>query len=286
MNAIGCTLETGKCHRLSSFTFFTPEFNVSPMTSPGIEIEIKSEKAIRFMDRMPKRIALAQSQAMNDTAFKIKQVMAKSIASSFSVPKSVTINAVAYEKSTYEKLSIRIFVKNNKAAGGVAPVQWLAAGIFGTTRRDKRSENALQAMNLMPANMTTVIGQDAKTDARGNITGRRMLSMLSSLNSDGPVTTVRRTRKTKTGGGKYVKTHSPFFVIKDDKGKLPAGVWERYKTGKKIRVRPMLLFVKGGRYKRRFKFYSLATRVFDRDYGSLFKLKLDKIITSDINRIT
>lgn len=170
------------------------------------------------------------------------------------------------------------------AAGksSVFPNRYLAAQIDGGQRLNKRFENALIKAGVMPAGMQAVFAKRSDyLDAYGNLTGARINQVLSYFKAFPEVgfraNMTARTRErlkygTKdrsTGGRKFAKGRRFGFeyFVSDGSDGLHAGVWERNYpggAGGKSFIKPILLFVNRVSYPRRFDFYGVMQRAFDK----------------------
>lgn len=232
----------------------------------------------------------ALGKALKDTAFHVRGAMVKHMEARFDRPTPFIARSPKVLPSRPGELSVEIaptlYHDNRWSKGGkqgVDPQQVLQAQAAGGTRRDKKSEVVLRRAGLLPAGYQTVLPSDpypGSTDAYGNISGTFIRSVLSYLQAfvagmgyeanmkakrrakleDRTLVTslaTRRTYRTIRGVAYFVS----FGPLRTDKrgrtSPLPPGIWA--KTGiHGVDVKPVLLFVKAGRYTPRLDFDQLA----------------------------
>lgn len=161
----------------------------------------------------------------------------------------------------------------------VMPNRYLSAQIEGGVRINKRFENALIKAGVMPPGMQAVFAKrSGYLDQYGNLSGARINQILAWFKAF-PETGYRanltdRSRQAATFGrknkrtvevsfGKGRKYGYAYFVSAGERYgglqmRLPPGVWERnYPNGPagKSFIKPVLLFIKPGTYRKRFPFY-------------------------------
>jgi hypothetical protein len=191
-------------------------------------------------------------------------------------PKTSTVRAIKVEKATKETLTA--VVRYKRAGEGVPSEEFLAHNVHGGLRPDKRSEIMLRASGLLPAGMQTIPGAAAKLDSYGNMSRGQIVSILSFFRTFG----LARWGEDRSGRGGGIKgdllnsarmnraarsrSAQSYFVVMPGDGRLPAGIWQR--TGK--RAKPVLMFVRRGRYHSRIKMFATGQMVVRRDFNRLF----------------
>lgn len=175
--------------------------------------------------------------------------------------------------------------------GSIFPNRYLSAQIEGGRRANKRFENALIKAGVMPQGMQAVFAKrSGYLDQYGNLSGARINQILSWFKAfeDGKgrgyranMTDRTRTaamlgrtnkRTGETSFGKGRRYGFSYFVSRGERSggldmKLPEGIWERnYPNGPagKSFIKPVLLFVKPGNYRKRFDFYAQMQRSADK----------------------
>lgn len=213
---------------------------------------------IRKLGEAEKAVGFAQVVALTRTAratagsatggFFQEGFLAQEAKRVFDRPTRYTLGGFYWRPATADKKTLEIGVKN-MGDKSVPAAKFLKAEILGGQRRAKRSEVALRRSGLLASGSFWVPGAGAKLDAYGNVSGALIRRILSDLKADGEVgyqanRTARSTKRNK----RYKQGR--YFVPKAG-SKLHPGVWERKGTA----ISPVLLFVSGTHYSKRFQFY-------------------------------
>lgn len=150
------------------------------------------------------RIPYAASTAMTRLA---KQVATKDLPNEmqrvFDRPTRWTLNSLAITPARKDKLSARVFVKD-QASSGIPQEKYLLPQVDGGQRRQKRFERALRYQGLISSGQFVVPALDAELDANGNVKGasaRRILAALQRVRAVSSTTdrkTGKRLRKGRT----------------------------------------------------------------------------------------
>lgn len=234
------------------------------------------------------QLRAAQVAALNDTAHRVRQVMARELASSFDNPTPFIARSPKFIPATADNLSVRILptvdARNLPSKGGkvgVDPQQVLQAQEYGGRRADKKSEVALRRAGILPAGYQTAIPATpypGSHDGRGNLRGafiQQLLSYLQSYSEVGFKANMSRkrvdrladktrysslaTRKTNTmiRGVVYFVSHG---TSRSGPGAhLAPGIWA--KTGTHgVSIAPVLMFVRTPSYAPRISMDAIARR--------------------------
>ena len=152
------------------------------------------DKAQKWLAGLQNQLPYAASRALNDVAKVAAADLNKSTTTYFDRPTRFTQNA--YSVSSYSTK------KNLEAVVSPRPIQsrYLTPSIVGGVRPQRPSERRL--IGVTPS---WAPGRDAKLNASGNMTKAALVKALK-------------------GGGQ-------FFTLKNQRGKLRPGVYQRIKTG-------------------------------------------------------
>lgn len=222
------------------------------------------------------RAEIATMQALNRLAFDARKAWQDEASRVFDRPTPLTRGAALYTKATRQKLTAEIFVRDD-AFKGTPPEKYLAPQVVGGARRVKRSERALQAIDILRAGQLTVPGAGAKLDQYGNMRGGELNRLLTQLRASSDQyqnqtkTSVARRRRKQKGkrGGEY-------FAVVKQRGRLKPGVYERFQFGFGSAVRAILRFVDSATYKKRYSVYEVGQRVFEQKYQQTFDEEFHK----------
>lgn len=231
-----------------------------------IDVDADNMLARQFTALERHNLPFAVMQAVNATAFEIRETWKRTAQRVFDRPTPMTMNAVLYRKATKQQLYATVFIKD-EAHKGTPPAKYLQPQVEGGQRRLKGMERLLQGAQLMPQNRYAVPGKGAPLDAYGNVkavTVRKIISQaragdvyLGSKSNESDTSRERRLRRQKKrgGGGSY-------FVLQKQRGRLMPGIYERMQGGYGTAggVRSIFVFVTTPTYTARYNIYGLAQR--------------------------
>lgn len=131
---------------------------------------------------VPERlIPYAAATAMTRLA---KQVATKDLPDEmrrvFDSPTRWTLNSLAITPANKNKLSARVFVKD-QAGAGIPQEKYLLPEVEGGQRNQKRFERALRYQGLIGSGHFVVPALDAELDANGNVRGASARQILAAL---------------------------------------------------------------------------------------------------------
>lgn len=211
-----------------------------------LSIAVKGAKeVIKLIQKDAKQYRYAVAVGLTKTAVIAKGEVQKEMGrgSVFKVPKPFTL------KSGFIKPARR---DNLEALVGIKPIaaQYLIHHTERMDRDTKGAERYLMARGILPRSMYIVPGAGARLNRYGNMTKGAITKILQGVSSK---------------GGRYYHA-----VIQGT-----PGIWQ--KVGRKgRRAKPVLIFIKKPKYKKRFDFYSVTQRAFDRHFSKQFDKALDQ----------
>lgn len=231
-----------------------------------IDIAFSTERLTKKLNDLEKRqLPFATSKALNATAQTIKAEIREAMPRVFDRPTPFTLNSLYLSAATKRNLFSEVWLKDF-ASKGTPAVKYLAPEVYGGTRRQKRSERALERAGFLPSGMFWTPGTGAKLDKYGNIPGGRITQILSTLKAFSEVgymaNITERSRKRN-------KKPRPFFVSRPASVRLPLGVYERYGSRQR-KIRPVLMFVRQPMYRSRLPFFKIARVVYRREFNQQF----------------
>ena len=217
-------------------------------------ITIKADVAAvnRYFTKVQRQqLPFACSRALNAVAKEVKTAEQAEMKSVFSAPKAYTLNSIFIRKYA-KKADLTAIVDFKDGGRGRSAAKYLAAQIDGGSRRQKAVESLLIGRGLMPAGMK-IVPAAVKLDQHGNIT----------------LATFRR-----LVAGVAAGTH---FALHRQRGKLEPGLYQRSKRGK---VKPLLIYVGGASYGKRFKYFETAERAVQSKYRQHFDRELANAVAT------
>ncbi len=247
-----------------------------------VKIEVDADKVLdrRFTAIERENLPFATVQAVNATAFAIRQAWADAASRVFDRPVPLTIKAAQYEKATKSKLYAEVKLRD-EASGGTPPAKYLLPEVEGGTRRKTGMEVLLQAKGAMPAGMFAVPGKGAQLDGYGNIKRGQVSQVLSQLGArNDPLqneTETSRDRRRRRAAKKGIRG-GEFFVLKAKRGRMLPGIYQRLVTGFGSAVKSLFIFVPRTQYKPRYNIFGLAQRTWDKLMPFHFQRELEKAV--------
>lgn len=239
-----------------------------------ISVTSNFQRALAHLGKIEKQARFATARALNAAAYKAAQETGKEMAKVFDRPTPWVLKSVRYTKATTAKLQAKVDFDRWGNKFGVTVSHVLRAQIAGGRRKLKRHEVALQRAGILPAGHAIVPGAGAQIDRHGNMSAGQIVQIASWFRSfgeqgysanmrDGGRRLGRDNKRTGARGFAY-------FVLKKKHGKLPPGVYQRFKLGFGSAVRPVMTFVRIPEYRRRLDFYGVAERAAAAEFKERF----------------
>lgn len=243
-----------------------------------IEIKIDTRDVERYLsDVRRKHLPFATSLAINNTGKDVQEALA-SETRVFDRPKALTKKGAFLTRSTKANLTAVVGLKQRGRGGPVN--EYLDAQVRGGGRDMKRSEILLQRAGILPLGYQTRPGSGARLDSYGNMSRGQIVQILSYFKTFGGIETSGRNRNNKTQSAKLNRSTKrraavEYFVVPDGMPGLATGVWRRNGRG----VEPVLIFIKGATYRKRYDFYGVARKTIanklDRHFDAALRRALD-----------
>lgn len=247
-----------------------------------LKIEVDADKVLdrQFTEIERKNLPFATMQAINATAFAMRQTWAETASRVFDRPTPLTVKAAQYEKATKTKLFAVVKLRD-EASGGTPPAKYLLPEVEGGPRRKTGVELLLQSKGAMPAGMFAVPGKGAELDAYGNLKKGQISAILSQLGArQDPLqneTDTSRDRRRRRAFKKSIRG-GEFFAQKTKRGRMLPGIYQRFQTGFGSAVRSVMIFVRGATYKPRYDIFGLAQRSWNKLMPFHFQRELEKAV--------
>lgn len=228
------------------------------MASP-FQVNVRSTAALvaaRFRDN-PRQMRFATALALTRTGQDVKLAQVAEIGRVFDRPTPFTLNSVYLKPATKANLVAVVWLKDF-AGKGTPAEKYLAAQIEGGPRKPKSFERLLLRSGIMPTGYLAVPGSGAKLDSYGNMSGAQIVQILSALKAFGEQGfAANRSEASKKRKGKKLPM---FFVGRPGGGRLPRGVYQRFNFAHGSAIKPVLIFVRGPRYRPIYRFHDVSTR--------------------------
>ena len=226
------------------------------------------------------QLPFACMQAANATAFGIRQKWADVMPRVFYRPTPLTQRAIVFEKATKAKPFAIVKVRD-EAFKGTPPARYLLAQVQGGQRLAKPFENRLAAQGILPPGTHAVPGKGARLDAYGNLPGKDLNQILSQLGARfDPLQNETATSRARRQKRQAKSNRSDYFALKQKRGGLRPGIYQRVRTGFGNGVAIILAFVRKAAYRPRYHIFQLAERMYPRLYAFHFENEMKKALAN------
>lgn len=205
-------------------------------------------KKVEALDprQFPFVVSLAINRTLKRSNDRIKEIMP----TKFANPTPYTKNATTGQYSNKETLRGHEKLKDIKGAN-IPQNAYLNAQVRGGARSVKRFEAALQAAGAMPKGLYAVPGGSVRLNQYGNIPTGTINSILAFFRNNPEAI------QGKEQPAKRKKRPAQYFAILEQRGRLPAGIYQRQSNGIKL----LIAYVKEPTYTKRLPFYEEAEAV-------------------------
>lgn len=226
----------------------------------------------QLTDLQKKHLPKAQLEAVSQAGRYVYGALRSEMTEVFDRPTPWALGGLRFKLPTANKPLVSIWLEEF-GGKGIPAADFLAAEITGGQRKHKRFERALIAKGLMPPGSYAVPGRQAPLDSYGNVPGPFIVRMLSDLQAFGEQG-YRANRKGKRKGAK--KTN--YFFVPAKGSHLKPGVYWHMPGGL---LGTVFHFVAGTQYRKRFDFYGVAERAYNRRAVRFMSEALDRLVRSD-----
>lgn len=263
-------------------------------------------------DFSERRLNAAVATALTRTAVQVRDRLKASMMSSLDKPTPYTVKQLRYVGANAKNLAAAVgfnvapiqdvygnVVRYQDLGAGATPAgKYLTPQIDGGPRRNKRFEIALRSVGALPSGWFAVPGQRAKIDAYGNQSVGEIKQILSWFSAAEPyagsnqnmtIATRNKRRKgtKKTAGFEYFAVGpggTRSFARANGKTgthKMQPGIYRRTMLSMGSRIEPVVIFVSGATYQKRFDFYGIGQQETDR----ILPAELNKAISESAARL-
>lgn len=208
---------------------------------------------LRDLDRIAKAVPRVAVEALNKTAFEVRDALKGHMKQAFDRPTPYTLNSLFVIKADTRTMRAIVHLKDEWAtSGGIPANTYLAPQIDGGGRRHKRFEKALIAAGWMKASQYAIPARGVKLNQYGNVSQGLYTQVLSALRaSPDPLQneTERSKQRRKRRGGYRI------FPVQRNGSYIGVG---RAKAGSN-QIEMLFFFGRQPVYRaRRFNFYGVA----------------------------
>lgn len=233
-------------------------------------------------DMSERRIRSAAATAMTRTAVKVRDRMKDELQQAFDRPTPFTTRQLLYTPATADRPVAAVgfniaaiqdvhgnVVKYKGLAMGETPAsKYLQFQTEGGQRSYKRFEKALQSVGVLPRGWYAVPGSRAKVDAFGNQSVGEIRQILSWFDAAELVAGSRQNmrdagRDKRRKGTRKASGFEYVAILPGARGGLRPGIYRRTFMALGRRIEPVVIFVRGTAYRKRFDFYNIAQQEAD-----------------------
>ena len=230
-----------------------------------IDAKAMVDEVVKALNVAESQLPFAMAKAITQTAQQVREAERNEMRKVFSNPTPFTLNSLFLRPATKTRLQAEVWLK-----WGNQPEHYLLPQIQGGSRPLKRFERRMVMTGLMGPGQRAVPAAGAKLNAYGNMSKGQIVQILSQLRTDvvsGVNQNATNSKRSRAKRSKvaYFVSRGPGARKGSGKGSrrpaaqnLPAGVWARYSFSWGSAVKPVLLFVNGTRYSKRFDFFKVA----------------------------
>lgn len=226
----------------------------------------------RAIERMGKQGRFVAAYALTKSMQDAREAEIGTMRSVFDRPTRYTLNALKVTPATKQNLSAQLGFKE---FGGTPAWKYLGPQVVGGVRRHKSFEMLLIRKGIMLAGEFAVPSKRCPKDGYGNVSGGFITRMLSALGAQSD-----RYQNTKNFPKRSNRKRNLDFIVIRDHKRAPNGI---YLQKEKWAV-PILLFVKGVSYKKRFPYYDEARRIVPRSFRTHFRAGWQRFVVGELQR--
>lgn len=256
----------------------------------SIKVDMSGMKALDAkLNGMGKQVNYAAAVALTKTAKKAQEKAAKEIAAKLDRPTRYALGMLNIKPATKNKLEAMVYAKDSgtlQKSGMKSQADVLGHLFSGGKRIAKNSEIMLIRAGLMRPGEIAVPGKSVALDSYGNFPRALLIQILAYFSAFGEqgykanMTAATRGKFDKRMG-KKVAGATVQYIASDGTGKtkhLSRGIWKRVTFGHGSALKPVLMFVSGGTYRRYFDLSAAAKEAIDENFRREFDAALDEAI--------
>jgi hypothetical protein len=248
-----------------------------------VKIEVQKDFAgtFRWLDQSSRQVQFASAVTLNKVGAQAQSEVVSEERRVFDRPTAWVLNALRLIRASAGRVPLQavLWFKDRSLFDNAESM--IVPHIDGGTRKLKPFEVRLQRIGVLPKSWYAVPGQGADIDANGNMSRGQISLLLNVLGAYTEAGYNKANGKTiarlKAGNAKRGQYGYELIVVpvgskatsRSGHPLLP-GVYKRVSTGFGSSLKPLLIFVRSVRYKKRLDFYGIVQRVVDRDFASDF----------------
>lgn len=250
------------------------------MLSMGVKHDF--DRVMKQMEGQQKQVRFAAAVALTQVAQEARTEEYAEMRRVFDRPNPFTLKSLFLDRATKDQLKATVWLKDDYT-GGMKPGHYLLPQIQGGSRVVKPFERALRRIGVLPDSMVAVPASGARMDAYGNMERGHIVQVLSYLQAfgeQGYSANITAEGRKKLAKGTKKKQGIGYFVVRSGDGRLPAGVWQRFKFASGYAIKPVLLFYTQASYRAIFNFDDVGQRAIAKHWPIKFEAALKAALAS------
>lgn len=229
-----------------------------------LSIDHNTQAVQAALNKAASQVPYALSVALNKTATEAKEMVQAEMKNVFDRPTPWVLNSLRVKRATKTNLVAELAFKDIHSA--LSARSMVEPHVEGGGRHFKAMEVRLLRSGMLPKGWNVVPGAAASLDAYGNMSRgqiSQLLNVLGTYTESGYNRANDKTRARLAAGNVKRNQYGFEYFVYPVGGKsrhLQPGVYKRYKTGFGTSLKPILIFVKPARYKKRLDFFGMVER--------------------------
>lgn len=212
---------------------------------------------LQMQQLQKKHLPSAMMDAANATGRYIHAALRSEMTEVFDRPTPWALGGLRFKLATRARPEVNIWLEEF-GGKGIPAAKFLAAQIDGGARKHKRFERALINSGIMKPDQFAVPVYGAPRDAYGNVPGPYIVRMLSDLQAFGE----QGYRANRRGNRRGKRRFNYWFAVRaGDPGGLRPGI---YWSSNAMIPAMVFLFVRSPHYAKRYDFYGVGRRAYER----------------------
>ncbi len=247
-----------------------------------ISIKTNIREVQKALEKAAGQVPFAMATALNKTAAKARDAVKAEMPRVFDRPTPWVMNSLRIRYATKASLSAELAYKDRNSVESSRSM--VEPHVFGGKRHFKAMEARLLNAGLIPKGYNAVPGGAAKLDAHGNMSRGQITQLLNVLGAYTEAGYNKANSKTieRLAKGNVKKNIYGFVYWVNPVGgsarsrHLQPGVYQRVTTGFGSSLKPILIFVKQGSYKKRLPFFESVQKTVDAEFTGEFNRAFDE----------
>lgn len=233
--------------------------------------------AFKALDKLERNLERATAIALTATAKAAEDILKDRMRSVFDRPTPFTMSATVVRRARYSSSS-----RSGSLQSSVVFKDWQARYLdtmvegFSPDRGLKRFELALQAAGVMPRGWVCVPANGVALDGYGNVGRGQIMKIMSQIGTELLTGYQNRSTDPKRRAANKRRNGTFFAMQPGNRQGLPAGIYQRYKTGFGWASRMVFVFARRASYTKYFDLQKIGEQAM----SECFDTELQKALAS------